>query len=77
MTKAQQAYLNARLAMYLEAEKAILSGQSYTIGGRQLSRPSLKQVQDEIRRLRDEGAQSEEEIGTPVRRSVRQVVLHD
>ena len=31
---------------YVAAEKAILSGQSYTIGGRQLTRANLKEVQD-------------------------------
>lgn len=77
MTRAQQEYLNARLAMYLEAEQAILTGQSYTIGNRQLTRPSIRYVQAEIRRLRDEGAMTSEEMGDRPRRAVRRVVLHD
>lgn len=30
--------------LYIAAEKAILSGQSYTIGGRQLNRANLAEV---------------------------------
>ena len=40
--------LRERLRMYLAAERAILSGQSYTIGDRQLQRPDLKYVQNMI-----------------------------
>lgn len=36
---------------YVAAEKAILSGQSYTIGGRQLSRTNLLWVQQERKAL--------------------------
>ncbi len=40
--------LKARLAAYLEAERAILQSQSYVIGDRQLTRANLKEVQAEI-----------------------------
>jgi len=40
--------LKERLRMYLDAEKAVLSGQSYTIGDRQLQRPDLKYIQQQI-----------------------------
>ena len=41
----------ARLALYLKAEKAILSGQSYEIEGLKLTRASLEYVQKAIREL--------------------------
>ena len=37
-----------RLALYLKAEKAILSGQSYEVEGLKLTRANLKDVQDMI-----------------------------
>ena len=40
--------LKSRLQMYLEAERAILSGQAYVIGDRSLTRPDLKYVQAQI-----------------------------
>lgn len=46
-----RAIQNERLKQYLEAEKAVLAGQSYTIGNRQLTRASLgiiRQVIDEL-----------------------------
>jgi hypothetical protein len=52
-----------RLAMYYEAEQAILTGQSYTIGGQTLNRANLSHVvkqidglQKEIRRLEYKGS---------------------
>ncbi|MDF2596611.1 MAG: hypothetical protein K0R69_2952 [Clostridia bacterium] len=52
-----------RLAMYYEAEQAILTGQSYTIGGQTLNRANLSHVvkqidglQKEIRRLEYSGS---------------------
>jgi hypothetical protein len=44
----------ARLKLYLAAEKAILSGQSYEIEGLKLTRANLKDVQTMIAQL--EGA---------------------
>jgi len=43
--------LKARLAAYLDAERAILLSQSYQIGDRSLTRANLKEVQAEIRDL--------------------------
>ena len=41
-----------RKSLYLEAEKAILTGaQSYNIGGQQLTRASLKEIRDMIASL--------------------------
>ena len=48
-----------RLFMYLEAEKAILSGQSYTLDNRTLTRPNLSEVRAEISRLIEEIALEE------------------
>ncbi|MDR1621564.1 MAG: DUF6148 family protein [Synergistaceae bacterium] len=41
----------ARLKLYLKAEIAILSGQSYEIEGLKLTRANLKEVQSMISRL--------------------------
>lgn len=38
----------ARLAEYMAAETKVLSGQSYTIAGRSLTRANLKEIQDGI-----------------------------
>lgn len=46
--------LKNRLASYLEAERAILNSQEYTIGTRRLVRADLKAVQAEIERLSEE-----------------------
>ena len=43
--------LRRRLEQYLLAESAILSGQSYTIGDRSLTRADLKAVQEKIEDL--------------------------
>lgn len=40
--------LKERLRMYLDAEKAVLSGQSYQIGDRQLTRPDLNEIRSAI-----------------------------
>lgn len=43
-----------RLMLYLKAEKAILSGQSYEIEGLKLTRPDLSEVRKMITKLEDE-----------------------
>ena len=43
-----------RLALYLKAEKAILSGQSYEMGDVKLTRADLKAVQSMIKTLNTE-----------------------
>ena len=50
-TKEKIAFLNGRLALYLDAEEAILSGQSYRIEGLELTRANLADVQSMIRSL--------------------------
>jgi hypothetical protein len=45
------AQVEARLALYVEAEQKILEGQSYSLGGRSLTRADLGAVQKEIERL--------------------------
>lgn len=42
------AQAQAQLDAYLAAETAVLSGQSYTIGGRSLTRADLKAIQSGI-----------------------------
>ena len=43
-----EAIQKARLEQYLAAERAILTGQSYTIGDRVLQRADLKAVRETI-----------------------------
>lgn len=43
-----------RLMLYLKAEEAILSGQAYKIGDRELTRADLKDVADTINSLQKE-----------------------
>lgn len=42
------AQAEARLGEYLDAEAAVLTGQSYTIAGRQMTRADLKAIQTGI-----------------------------
>lgn len=43
-----------RLLLYLNAEQAILAGQSYEMGDMKLTRANLKDVQDMINQLKHE-----------------------
>ena len=55
-----------RLALYLEAEKAVLQSQSYQIGSIQYRRADLAAIQNEIRRLKAELAQLDAaQVGGP------------
>lgn len=38
----------AKLTEYLDAETAVLSGQSYSIGGRSLTRANLREIREGI-----------------------------
>lgn len=63
---------NKRLAQYIEAEQAVLKGQSYTIGNRQLTRASLAEIRAAIDDLLAAGATLDGEAasGGSVRRAV-------
>ena len=52
MTKIEK--LTERLQMYLDAERAILNSQEYTLGDRKLRRPDLSAVRSAISDLEDE-----------------------
>ena len=66
--------LNKRLAMYLEAEKVVMTGQSYTIGNRSLTRANLAEIRKAIDDLLAAGATLEGEVVTGSR-SKRVVVI--
>ena len=66
--------LERRLAEYYQAETKILSGQSYTIGSRQLTRTSLSAVQDMIKQLEAQ-IEALETSGTTKRRMKRVVPM--
>lgn len=51
MNKEREARAKARLAMYYEAEEAVLSGQSFSIGSRTLTRANLAEIVKMIREL--------------------------
>ena len=52
----RQELLNQRLKQYIEAEEMILSGQSYQIGDRRLTRANLSDVRKMIDILLSQGA---------------------
>lgn len=66
---------NERLKEYYAAEKAVLSGQSYTIGNRTLTRANLATIRDAIDDLIAAGA-TVDGVAQPIRRSAR-VVFRD
>lgn len=51
-----QDYNNQRLKNYIKAEEAVLSGQSYTIGSRTLTRANLSEIRKAIDDLIASGA---------------------
>ena len=66
---------NERLRNYYAAERAVLSGQSYTVGNRTLTRANLAEIRAAIDDLLSAGASLDDsEIKT--RRSMR-VGFHD
>lgn len=69
--------LNARLMQYLEAEKAILiTGQSYKIGNRTLTRADLSEIRDAINHLLAAGAALDGSQNGPRKRAL-QVIMRD
>lgn len=67
---------NQRLKRLVEAEEAVLTGQSYTIGNRTLTRANLATIQAEINNLVAAGATLEGE-GLDPAGSTKRVVLMD
>lgn len=65
------------LDQYLEAEMAVLGSQSYTIGGRSLTRANLKDIRDGIKIWSDRlaAARREESIGRGI--FMRRTIPHD
>jgi len=67
----------ARLQMWLDAEAAVATGQSYQIGTRNLTRANLNQIREEIQMWRREVVRLEsQQNGKSFPRS-RRVVLRD
>ena len=73
MASAYQQMLNDRLKMYLDAEKRVLSGQSYTIGNRQLTRANLSEIRKAVDDLLEAGAVVDDGDAQPRRMSKRAV----
>ncbi len=70
-------WMNERLKQYIEAEKAILiSGQSYRIGNRTLTRADLAEIRAEIKSLAAAGATTDDNAPRRGRRTA-QIILHD
>ena len=67
---------NERLRQYWEAEQKVLTGQSYTIGNRALTRANLSEIRAAIDDLLAAGATLEDDVPSKVRRS-RRVVFVD
>lgn len=65
---------NERLKLYYAAERAILSGQSYTVGNRTLTRANLAEVREAIDDLLLAGA-TLDGSETKARRSYRVVFM--
>lgn len=66
---------NERLALYAAAEQAVLTGQSYTIGNRTLTRANLDTIREEIDKLVSAGATLD--TTTAPRRLSKRVVFMD
>ena len=63
-----------RLTLYLEAEEAVLAGQSYTLEGRSLTRANLSEIRAAIEGLLAAGVTLEDEDWKP-RRTMRAVFV--
>lgn len=66
-----------RLKIWLDAEAAIASGQSYTIDNRRLERANLSQVREQIKFWQKELAKAEARESGRGRRRVTRVVPRD
>lgn len=76
MLTAMQKLRNERLRQYVDAESAILAGQSYTIGNRTLTRANLATVRNAIEDLLAVGATLGDNEASSLNRT-KQVVLRD
>lgn len=68
---------NSRLQMWLEAEEAIATGQSYTIDNRRLDRANLAQVRDQIKFWKKELANAQATAKGRSRRRTIRIVPRD
>lgn len=68
---------NARLQMWLDAEGAIATGQSYTIDNRRLDRANLAQVREQIKFWQKELAKAEAVSNGRNRRRTVRIVPRD
>lgn len=67
---------NERLARYVEAEKAVLMGQSYTIGNRTMTRADLSSIRVAIDNLIASGA-TLDDSETPGKGRGKRIVFFD
>lgn len=77
MATAYQKRLNDRLRMYVEAEKRVLCGQSYTIGNCQLTRANLATIRNAIDDLVDKGATLDDDEEAQPRKMSKRAVFFD
>lgn len=66
-----------RLQMWLDAEAAIASGQSYSIDNRRLERANLSQVREQIKFWQNELIKAEARESGRGRRRVTRIVPRD
>lgn len=66
-----------RLKMWLDAEAAIASGQSYSLDNRRLERANLAQVRDQIKFWQKELVKAEASASGRGRRRVTRIVPRD
>ncbi|MDI3534815.1 MAG: hypothetical protein PWQ82_1180 [Thermosediminibacterales bacterium] len=67
----------ARLDAYYEAELAVLSGQSYKIGTRSLTRADLGEIRNAIRDLENLIEELEAQVNGQGRRRAYRITLRD
>ena len=72
----RQELLNQRLKQYIEAEEMILSGQSYQIGDRRLTRANLSDVRKMIDILLSQGAMLDDSKKSTISH-VKRVIFDD
>lgn len=66
-----------RLKIWLDAEAAIASGQSYSIDNRRLERANLSQVREQIKFWRNELSRAESAASGKGRRRITRIVPRD